>query len=222
MFAMILFYRDVSRVESESLANKIFLGIQICTYNVPGCMKRNGFVDFWEVKGDLTGCGMGNCAASPRLAPTIGARTWATSQIRKIWLVGGPNQMAIMQHGTVQNIDQPVFEPREVTKPGLHLIVGSHVSGVMWLAVGHPREPVLFVKGVFSNSSVPLDGYYFFENEFDNFTFYYDGGIIGLDENNRLIDCTLVLGPKVDRSAAAVKELIAHFPWKKVEQRPTQ
>ena len=37
------------------MANKIFIGIHMCTYKACRDSKRKGFGDFWEVKRGLTG-----------------------------------------------------------------------------------------------------------------------------------------------------------------------
>ena len=69
------------RARGEWRANKIFIGIQKCTYNLRRGKKGNGFGDFWEVKWGLTGCGIGNRCGSARLALKTGARTGALGSV---------------------------------------------------------------------------------------------------------------------------------------------
>jgi len=57
---------EKSRLDGEYMANKVFLGIQICTYNPCRDKKRKGLGDFREVKGGLTRYDRG---------PGTGART---------------------------------------------------------------------------------------------------------------------------------------------------
>jgi hypothetical protein len=61
-----------------------------------------------------------------------------------------------------------------------------------------------------------LDSAYYSEDEFSNAMFLYEGGVLGFDPSNRVVDCILTLGPTVDRKSHVVKELIAGFPWKAV------
>lgn len=90
--------------------------------------------------------------------------------------------------------------------------LASTVNSPLSLFLGNYYRP-----GVFGGSTVvPLDGAYYFDNDFSNVFLKYDGGVFLFDQSNHVTDCVLVLGPHADRTSAAVKELIARFPWKAV------
>ena len=85
------------------------------------------------------------------------------------------------------------------------------------MTMGFPPTVLgLYLKSLFLGGAIHLDNTYYFGDIFKNATFFYDGGVLGFDESNRIIECDLRLGPHVDRNSAAVGELITGFPWKTV------
>ena len=138
------------------------------------------------------------------------------SGFRKVELVGGPNQIAILEKGSIQKVDQPTlsFERRRLDMPRFSILIDMTFGGGVTI---HTGEILLFLKSSFRDGVVDLDRAYYFEDDFRNVTIHYDGGVLGFDPSNRVTDCVLSLGPHVDRNSAAVQELIARFPWKTVQ-----
>jgi hypothetical protein len=142
------------------------------------------------------------------------------SSFRKVWPVGGRYQIAILEKGSIQKIDQPTlsFEERRLDMPPFSIIVDSHITATGNLRTlienRQPGRLFLFLKSSFRGGRVLLAGVHYFEDEFSDATFYYDGGVFGFDPSNRVTDCVLNLGPHADRKSAAVRELIARFRWK--------
>jgi len=138
------------------------------------------------------------------------------------WPVGGRNQIAILKEGSVQHIDQQLFEPRKLNMVPFGMIEGVTVStgGRADIIAGAttPGTLGLFVKMGFVGT-VLLDNGYFFEDDFRSGILYYDGGVLGFDPSNRAIDCTLRLGPHADPKSPNVRQLIAGFAWKAIEYR---
>jgi hypothetical protein len=142
---------------------------------------------------------------------------------QKMLPVGGRNQIAILGNRAVQEVDQATlsFEPRRLDMSPFSIIVGSRITATgnlrMLIENRQPGRLFLFLKSSFRGGRVLLAGVYYFEDEFSDATFYYDGGVLGFDPSNRVTDCVLSLGPHVDRRSAAIRELIARFPWKTVQ-----
>lgn len=134
--------------------------------------------------------------------------------------VGGANQIAILEGGSTASIRQPSFPTREVNTKKFGMIIGLTLdaNGVPGAVLINPPPGMieLFLKNRFLGGLVRLDNAYYFEDDFRNAEFYYDGGILALDPSNRLTDCILTLGPHVERRSVAVQELITRFPWKSV------
>lgn len=139
---------------------------------------------------------------------------------RKVWWpVGGRDQVAILERGSIQKIDQQWFEERNANTTSFGMIIGLRLdaSGLLVsLFTTPPGVLALYLKDWFLGGLVHLDNAYYFGNHFTNATFYYDGGVLGFDTSNQVVDCVLSLGPHVDRKSPAVQELITRFPWKTV------
>jgi hypothetical protein len=86
---------------------------------------------------------------------------------QKIWPVGGRNQVAILERGSIKSVDQSnvLLEPSRQAKARFSIVVGFHGSGRS-LVTNNGRKIVLFVKSSFGDGQVSLDGVYYFENEF--------------------------------------------------------
>lgn len=135
-----------------------------------------------------------------------------------MWPVGGPDQIAIIEHGIVITVDQPLmsFEQRSLNMTPFEMMVGMTVDARP--RPGVSNTPALISKVTKGNvalllkmglyGSIWLDNGYYFEDDFRDGTLYYDGGLLGFDSSNRVTNCRLVLGPRVDRESPAVQALI--------------
>jgi hypothetical protein len=134
------------------------------------------------------------------------------------WPVGGSDQIAILERGSIQKIDQPtaLFEERRLNMPPFSLVM--KLTAPIGVDTSRSNSLFLYLNSVFLGGIVHLDGAYFFEDDFSNVTFYYDGGVLGFDPSNGVTDCVLTLGPHADRKSPAVQDLIARFPWKNVRR----
>jgi len=141
---------------------------------------------------------------------------------RKVFLVGGPDQIAIMERGAIQKLDQPTL----LSHQGRLEMPFTIIEHTRFQGDSVPPSVMdihLFLSNVFrtnvfgGNTVVSLDGAYYFDNDFSNVTLNYDGGVFLFDQSNRVTDCVLSLGPHADRTSAVVQELIARFPWKTVQ-----
>jgi len=142
---------------------------------------------------------------------------------RTFWPIGGRDQIAVLEKGLIQKIEQPthLFEARRVSTAQFAMVVGLGLdgNGRPGMTLIGPGNPIgLYLKAHLVGGIVHLDNTYYFEDEFRNDTLYYDGGVLGFDPSNRVIDCVLKLGPNVERKSSAVQELIAGFPWKSVQE----
>jgi hypothetical protein len=140
---------------------------------------------------------------------------------RTFWPIGGRNQIAVLEKGSIPKIEQPTFEERKVnmTPFAMFIKVSSKVTGPTdspMIGVG-PGTIGLYLKSGFFGGLIHLDNAYYFEDDFSNATLYYDGGVLGFDPSNRVLDCILTLGPHVDKHSHAVEQLIAGFHWKTVQ-----
>jgi len=144
----------------------------------------------------------------------------------RIWSpVGGRNQIAILESGTIRKLDQPLlaFEERRVSTKNFGLITGGTFdsrrapSGSGPVIESGQGFLALIVKARFLGGSIRLDDAYYFDDDFTDANFYYSGGVLGFDRSNRITDCVLRLGPHVDRTSPAIQELINGFPWKRVQ-----
>ncbi len=143
---------------------------------------------------------------------------------RKFWPVGGRNQIAILNTGSAPMIDQPtfLFQQRRLNMKPFSIVSGftfdtNGVPGVA--AVAAPARVIgLFVRTTLIGDA-RLDNVYYFEDDFRNGTLHYDGGSLGFDPSNRVTNCILSLGPKVNTQSADVQELISGFHWKAVLYR---
>lgn len=157
-----------------------------------------------------------------RLSALFKSQTYAMPSVgfREYWPVGGENQIAVLRGGTLQRLEQPMFEPRKVNTTPVTIVAGialnTHGMPGAITSFVSPGRLGLFLKMTFVGP-VYLDRGYYFEDDFRNGTLPYDGDVLGFDPSNRVIDCILSLGPQVDRKSPAVQELIARFPWKAVQ-----
>jgi hypothetical protein len=151
-------------------------------------------------------------------------RRYVSGFRRTLWPVGGRDQIAILEKGSIQKIDQPTlsFEQRRVNMTPFGIITGITIDTNGTGAVTSYVPPGivgLFLKMGFIGD-VLLDNGYYYEDDFRNGTLHYDGGLLGFDPSNRVTDCVLSLGPHADRHSADVQELIARFHWKAVQYLP--
>ncbi len=139
---------------------------------------------------------------------------------RFIHQVGGRDQVALLEKGRIQRIDQQEFAPLPLNMNEFAFTVGITLDGggmpVLWSRTSHGTIG-LYLKMGFTNGLVELDQGYFYGDEFVNATLMYDGTVVGF-ENNEVIDCELVLGPYADRSSAFVQELLTKYHWKHVQK----
>jgi hypothetical protein len=57
---------------------------------------------------------------------------------RKVWLVGGRDQIAILAKGAIQKIDQPFFEPRRVSMTKFSMFTDNTLDGALSTIVSLP------------------------------------------------------------------------------------
>jgi hypothetical protein len=155
-----------------------------------------------------------------RLSAEFNSETYPTSYFlfRAYWPIGGDNQVAILEKGSVRNLEQPRFQERK-KQTSFSILEGFVLdsNGLTGTLVGpEPGSILLSVRNKYLGGLILLDNVYYFEDEFRNAMFAYDGGVLGFDPSNRVIDCTLSLGVHADRKSRYVRELIAGFPWKAV------
>jgi hypothetical protein len=141
---------------------------------------------------------------------------------REYWPVGGDDQIAILEKGKLREpIEQPRFGVRQIKiTPNIVMnmtLEGNGVPGGPMVFSPGPSTILLLIRILYLRGPVHLDSVYYFEDEFRNATLYYDGGVLGFDPSNKVTDCILHLGPRVDRKSAAVQQLITGFPWKAVQ-----
>ena len=155
-----------------------------------------------------------------RLSAVFNSRYYPVSPLgfRAYWPVGGRDQVAILEKGSLRKLEQLTFEGRKTGKSfGIVTDFTFDANGQAVSLIGPaPGNIMLSVRNTYLGGLIHLDSSYFFDDEFRNAMFRYDGGVLGFDPSNRVIDCTLTLGPLVDRNSPAVQGLIARFPWKTV------
>jgi hypothetical protein len=159
-----------------------------------------------------------------RLSALFTSKTYAMRPLgyREWWPVGGVNQIAILEKGSLSKLDQPtsLFEARKLNMTPVSIVMGLTVDGggvpglVLWIT--QPPKISLILKSRLRGGLVDLDNAYFFEDDFSDATVYYGGGVLGFDPSNRISNCVLNIAEGVDRKSPAVQELIAKFPWKAV------
>lgn len=129
--------------------------------------------------------------------------------------VGGANQIAILEHGRVTNIEQQAFpEPPRVLH-GFNLMVDSSFSGPNSLEIG-PRATMLIVRTTFDNDRRKLDGHYYFADTFKDSILAYDGGPLYFDKSNQVVNCVLVIGPHAKNRNETAKHLTDDFAWVRI------
>ena len=160
-----------------------------------------------------------------RLSALFTSRTYAMRPFgyREHWPVGGLDQIAILEKGSLSKLDQPttLFEARKLNMTPFHLLMGLAIDGNgvpgIVLYLNRPPQIALILKSRFRDGLVYLDNAYFFEDDFRDATLFYGGGVLGFDPSNRISNCVLNIDGGVDRKSPAVLELIAKFPWKAVK-----
>jgi hypothetical protein len=150
---------------------------------------------------------------------------------RKIWCpVGGRDQIATLEKGSIKKIDQQSFEQRSVNLTPFEMMIGITVDGRPRPGVSNAPAIIskvtkgnvaLFLKmGLFG--SIWLDNGYYFDDDFRDGTLYYYGGLLGFDSSNRVTNCRLVLGPRVDKESPAVQALIKAFDLPEAGKPPVR
>jgi hypothetical protein len=136
---------------------------------------------------------------------------WYTAQ--SVASVGGENQIAVLEKGHVSKIDQAVFQ--EPGKPPFQLFVfAANSFGGSAGAGSNIIGPALVMINTFSKTSIPLDGNYFFSNQFTQSVLKYGGGPLYFDKSNQVLDCQLLLGPDVKLDNSTVQQLVHDFHWR--------
>lgn len=131
--------------------------------------------------------------------------------------VGGPNQIAILQHGRVISVDQPAFPDSPKALLRYNLFVGDDFLGDSFSIGG----TALFVTTMFSQGHLRLDGDYFFAGTFTQTTITYDGGFMYFDPTNKVDDCVLIIGPHAKRQSKTVRDLTRGFTWSRIVDERT-
>jgi hypothetical protein len=140
---------------------------------------------------------------------------------RFIHLVGGRDQVAVLEKGRIQRIDQQEFTTPPLRMNEFAMIMGTSIDGggIAGVQLNNTRQGRigLYLKMGFSGGLVDLDRGYFYGDEFVNAKLFYDGAVVGF-ENNKITDCELVLTPDADRNPAFVQELLTNYHWKHVQK----
>ena len=122
---------------------------------------------------------------------------------RTFWPVGGRKQIAVLEGGSIQKLDQPLFEERSsnIRPFGIALdvtLIDESPSSPL-IKFTDPGVISLYLKSHFIGGTINLDDAYYFEDDFSNATLHYDGGVLAFDPSNRITNCILILGPHVNR-----------------------
>ncbi|MGA8153114.1 MAG: hypothetical protein WB952_19340 [Terriglobales bacterium] len=137
-------------------------------------------------------------------------------------LVGGSDQVAILNKGQIEDIDQPDFfkpRPENIYEFGFIMGLNEDGGGIPGIALNRTTkgEIGLYLRMTFANGLVNLDRGYFYGDKFVNTSLFYRGGDVLGFQNNDVNGCTLILGPLVDHSLPAVQELLTKYHWKDVQ-----
>jgi hypothetical protein len=129
--------------------------------------------------------------------------------------VGGRNQIAILQKGSIVKIGQETFADPPKLLVNFSLMVGVRFEGLNAL-VTEKGIASLFVKCRFGGTERSLDGDYFFADDFRDTALKYDGGLMYFDKSNTVSNSVLVIGRHANRHDPAVLHLTNEFSWSEV------
>ncbi|MFZ0815704.1 MAG: hypothetical protein WAM78_09305 [Candidatus Sulfotelmatobacter sp.] len=135
-------------------------------------------------------------AAMKALAKSLARHSAIVNQhyvgaFRKWSPIGGRDQIAILEKGTIREVDQQLFEQRKVNTTPFAMLLGMQVDmrgAPPGSTSGISVKPnvALVLKSEFLSGSMELDDAYYFDDDFRDVIFYYNGGVLGFDRNNRL------------------------------------
>jgi 20S proteasome alpha/beta subunit len=132
--------------------------------------------------------------------------------------VGGPEQMAVLESGTIKRLELPAFPPSKPRSSVPFLIIWEEIIdgnvGPPISAVG--SRTLLFINNTVRREEVILDDGYFFGNAFSDCSLRYNNGRMKfVDGGNDVRNSALVLGPKIDRNSPELKRLLS-LRWREV------
>jgi hypothetical protein len=128
-------------------------------------------------------------------------------------LVGGPLQIATIEHGLAHMVEQPEhFELGGDPLPSvLKRITGGATDNSVYGTLSH--------RGFIDNYTFrnvqhqPLDDLYIFNTTFDHCGLFYNGSPAFIfDRSNTVRDSTLTLGPNVDPASPVIQKIRRDFP----------
>jgi 20S proteasome alpha/beta subunit len=132
-----------------------------------------------------------------------------------IELVGGKDQVAVLEKGGIEEVEQQTFPPRPLNMTNFNISSGFDFHGEAMIKPASGAI-MLYVNDRFVEGTFTLDQGYFYGDKFEKATLTYDGGVSGF-EHNEIVDCGLIIGPHADRRSAFVRDLVASHPWKRVQ-----
>jgi len=122
--------------------------------------------------------------------------------------VGGPIQLAIFSKDNL-SILSPKFERPIGPRIKHSLFVGGGFTDVKQAVVAD--SPFLFIATTFNNAGVILDKNYFFGSNFDNCNIYVSSDAFYLHQSNKMINCKLFIGSKVNLKSHNLKNILRYF-----------
>ena len=129
--------------------------------------------------------------------------------------VGGPDQIAVLAGGKIQNLVQPTLPtPDPPSVPYAVMFANKDMNGI---ELFNFHQPLILIKCEVTNkTSYSLDNKYFYKSTISNSRVTYDGGPVGLDDSDQISNSYLILGPNSRNSFATVLLLRSKFSWKRV------
>jgi 20S proteasome alpha/beta subunit len=130
--------------------------------------------------------------------------------------VGGPDQIAILAGGRIQELEQPAFpEPPRPMK--LNLIVNVEVTGPVPL-IPASGTYLLWIRSNFiraRNPALRLDNQFFYGCEIRDSIVEYGGGLTDFGPTNKISDTMLLPGHGgPDSSVENITRISRSFPWR--------
>ncbi len=138
--------------------------------------------------------------------------------------VGGARQVAVLAGGGLIKFQEPVLPLSQARRVVITLRGGKEIGDrympYAFEAIGYNVNTLVVDFDHYSDHSIQrLDNRIFAHSFFIDTVFIYQGyGLAVLDASNVLIDCTLILGPKVSDDDAFVVSLKRRYPDLRVQR----
>jgi len=139
--------------------------------------------------------------------------------------VGGPNQIAVLDKGRVQPIEQPHFPAISAVGFKFQIFSGMNLSGYLkdpgkaaaFYGALAPGCFPLYFRNSFAGVRQELGDAYYSGNVFTESVLSYRGGRVQFERSNQVVDSDLLIGSKIRRDSPEVKQLLRDFKWRSVK-----